>query len=275
MSALAPVAEIALAGAVLSTDWGAEPELQWLSLGALRIDRSYQRDVLENGRATIRRIVESFHWSKFGQLVVARRPGGIYAIVDGQHRAIACAVLGIVSVPCIVIACSIEEEADAFAAINGNVTRPSPLQIHNARLVAGDRKARALRAVCDDAGVVVPRYAMICDKPGLCTAIGTLDACFRKFGAELLTRSLRLIVQGGGAGGIGMLKPTIIGGMCDLLVAKERPTLGALKDAIDGPRLAKLYERAVRVQSLDGGSTRELFVQAVLKAVDVDARRAA
>lgn len=250
-----------------ATDWGRAPALKWLPLQALRVDQSYQRDVLEAGRATIRRIVEQFRWSRFGQIVVSARAGGVYAIVDGQHRAVACALLGIAEVPCVVITCEIEEEAEAFAAINGNVTRPSTLQIFAARLVARDRKARALHACYTNSGVSVPRIAYICDKPGMCTAIGCLESCFKKFGADVLGQALTLIVDLG-ENGIGMLKPTIIGGLCDVLAGKPRPRLGDLRAVLEGKQLEKLYDKARQRQSLDGGPVRGHFVEQLRKALE-------
>ncbi|MEJ0043219.1 MAG: DUF6551 family protein [Rhizomicrobium sp.] len=270
MTALAPIAAMEFVReAKPATEFGAKPELRWLAIGDLRVDKSYQRDVLKTGLATIKRIVENFRWSRFGQLVVAKRAGGVFAIVDGQHRAVACAILRIDRVPCIVIAVDIEEEAEAFAAINGNVTRPSQLQIYHARLVAGDRKARALRTACLVAGVSVPRTATICDKPGMSTAIGALEHCLDRYGAEVLIRALKLIV-GAGDAGIGMLGPTIIGGLCQVLT--DRPQLvarpGLLTAAIARVGLAKLYEKAKRIQAVDGGAMRATFVDVVDKALE-------
>lgn len=250
-----------------STNFGEPPQLRWLSLAQLRIDRAYQRDILKSGRSNIRRIVESFRWSRFGQIVCATRAGDIFAIVDGQHRAIAAFLLGIEKVPCIVISCDIAEEAEAFAAINGNVTRPSTLQIFNARQTAGDRKARALRKVLDAAGVTVPRYAVLCTKEGMCTAISTLEFCHAKFGEEILAQALTLVV-GGGKHNIGLLKPSIIGALCELLATPRRPSLHNIRQVLDHGGLSKLHEKSVRIQGMDGGSVRAHLVGVILKAVE-------
>lgn len=272
VTALAPIAAMDFVReAKLATDFGAKPQLRWIAIADLRVDRSYQRDVLKAGLATIKRIVENFRWSRFGQLVVASRAGGVFAIVDGQHRAVSCAILGIDQVPCIVIDVALEEEAEAFAAINGNVTRPSALQIYNARLVAGDRKARKLRTLFEEAGVSVPRCAVICDKPGMSTAIGALEFALERYGADVLVRALKIVV-GAGDAGVGMLGPTIISGLCQLLT--DRPQLVArpavLVAAIARVGLAKLYDKAKRIQLVDGGAMRAHLVDALNRALDAE-----
>lgn len=111
-----------------ASEVGERPELQWLKISRLRIDPRYQRDIGQRGANNILAIAPAFRWSKFGPLIVAPIGEGLFAIVDGQHRATAAALRGFESVPCVIIAADEAEQADAFVAINANVTAMSPLQ---------------------------------------------------------------------------------------------------------------------------------------------------
>src|SRR4051812_451900 len=80
--------------------FGKAPKLDWIAISALVIDRQYQREITKLGRKNIRHIAENFHWSMFTTVMVAPIGGGKYAIVDGQHRTTAAALVGIEKVPC-------------------------------------------------------------------------------------------------------------------------------------------------------------------------------
>ncbi len=199
MSDLKPIAPLKFASAIMpAINRGERGALEWIEIGKLFIDPAYQREVLDDGRRNVRNIAENFRWAYFTPLVVSPRPGG-YAIIDGQHRAVAAKTHGgIDALPCLVVHCTREEEARAFAVINGNITRPNNLQIYAARLAAGDAKAQALKAVCDEGGVRVPRNIKLCDKPGDTLAIGALERCLDQYGAKILTLALNLITETGG-----------------------------------------------------------------------------
>ena len=143
MSALRPIdpKPYAMDERLLQQPVGPAPVLQWLPIDQLGIDPAYQRDILRRGHDNIGRIARRFDWRKFGTVIVAPIAGGRYAIVDGQHRTTAAAVRGIESVPCQIIMADPGEQAAAFAAINGAVTGMTPLQLHAARVAAGDPDA--------------------------------------------------------------------------------------------------------------------------------------
>ena len=65
---------------------GSECELARLPLAQLYVDTRYQRDILDNGKTNIRRIIEGFDWKKFGVLVVGRRGPNTFAIVDATTQ---------------------------------------------------------------------------------------------------------------------------------------------------------------------------------------------
>lgn len=253
-----------------SGDLGNPPRLEWIAIHKLRVDPSYQRDVGRRGARNVNRIAGNFRWTRCSPLVVSDRGDGTFAIVDGQHRASAARLHGgIKAMPCLVISCVREEEAEAFAAINGAVTALSPLQIYHAELASGDRKARAIRAMCERAAVSVPRYAMTATKRGETLAIGTIKSCWKTYGEDIVELALSLIV-GTGDGNTGYVRAPLISGLCQLL--KANPGLAKqpreLRRTLHDEQIPKLYAKALRIQGLDGGSVSTHFAALVLKAVD-------
>jgi hypothetical protein len=65
---------------------GPAPILDWLKIGALVVDPTYQRNIGRRGTINIKSIAENFDWSKFAPVIVAPLEGGKFAVVDGQHR---------------------------------------------------------------------------------------------------------------------------------------------------------------------------------------------
>ena len=78
---------------------GAAPMLQWLKIADLVVDPVYQRPIVGNGRRNVDRIARAFSWSCFAPVVVSPIEGGRFAIIDGQHRTTAAALVGLDSVP--------------------------------------------------------------------------------------------------------------------------------------------------------------------------------
>ncbi|MEA2772249.1 MAG: hypothetical protein QOD93_5211 [Acetobacteraceae bacterium] len=78
------------------------------------------------GSVNIARIAEYFEWSKFSPVIVAPVEGGLFSIIDGQHRATAAALRGVPEVPCEIVHIDRTRQAEAFAAINDNTTKVPP-----------------------------------------------------------------------------------------------------------------------------------------------------
>jgi len=105
---------------------GPAPDLRWIDIAALRVDPRYQREIGRHNIAHIRKIAGAFDWRLFSVVVVSPVPGGVFAIVDGQHRTTAAALCGIESVPCQVIQADAAMQARAFEAINGSTIKVTP-----------------------------------------------------------------------------------------------------------------------------------------------------
>jgi hypothetical protein len=257
MSELQPLPQFTfMPPALPSTDIGDMGELKWLPLSALAIDPAYQRAILDSGKANIRRMIEGFSWLLFGVLVVARRGGRQFAIIDGQHRATAALLHGgIDEVPCLVLRGGQEAEARAFSAINGNVTRIHALQSFRASVAAGDGEARRLVLLCRKGGVAIAPYPKAELAPGETLALGTLRVCARRYGEDVLVAALTLLRAADREAGLGA---GAIMGMADVLFhspawAARAAELGPVLTARGGG-LAALAVKARARKAARGGT---------------------
>ncbi|MBX5082142.1 ParB N-terminal domain-containing protein [Rhizobium lentis] len=133
-------------------DPGPAPMLQWLKIDALVVDDSYQRALSGANWNAIRRIAANFRWSMFSPVFVAPIEGGAYAIIDGQHRTHAAAICGFSEVPCQIVQMNREEQAAAFAAVNGVVTKVTHWHLFKAALASGEEWATEAAAIAREAG---------------------------------------------------------------------------------------------------------------------------
>lgn len=197
---------------------GPVPQLLWISTEEFVVDHAYQREIGRRGRANILHIAEHFDWSKFAPVIVSPVEGGLYAIVDGQHRTTAAMLRGIERVPCQVVQADRAQQAAAYAAVNGNITKTTPQQLFHARLTAGDKEAQELAEVCSAAKVEIPRRNLILAKMkvGQTQAVGALSRCLRDYGRDTLITALQCITETAD-GNAGFVRATIVEGLCEVL----------------------------------------------------------
>jgi hypothetical protein len=200
---------------------GKPARLEWLAIKALIIDPEYQREVSERGRKNIVKIAGEFDWSKFAPVIVAPAGSDKYAIVDGQHRATAAALCGLDRVPCCIIDGTRAAQAAAFAAINAVITTLSTMQIHAAKVAAGDPDAVRLNEVCARAGVTICRYPIPAKKmvAGQTLAAAQLQRFLTRFGDATLEIALSCITRAGN-GNSGWVRAPIIEALCAVLSAE-------------------------------------------------------
>lgn len=232
----------------LEHDPGAPPTFQWIKIKDLVIDTSYQRDLLTNGRRNIMKIVMAFDWAKFSAVVVAPVGDGRYAIIDGQHRTTAAALRDYEEVPCMVVEATRQRQAAAFAAINSVVTSTHSLQIHAARVTAGDPRAVRLDKICRQTGVSICRYPVAAKhiKKGETMAALTLYNCLERYGPEVLTTALNCIMAV--ADNVGLLRIQVIKAFCIVLEAEPswRAQEGRLLKAVASFDLRGTFRRAMK-----------------------------
>ena len=177
-------------------DPGPAPMQAWIAIDKLIVDPSYQRGITRQGARNVQRIIDAFDWRYFSPVIVAPIAGGLYAIVDGQHRTTAALACGIEAVPCHIIQADRRAQAAAFAAVNGAVTAMSRPQLFHAEIEAGDGEAIAVRDAARAGGVWVMR-----SKPndrerpvGGTLAVVALVGGYRKLGAAGLTTTCEICV---------------------------------------------------------------------------------
>lgn len=238
------------AGKMPEREPGAAPMLKWIKITDLKIDPSYQRTIEGTGSKNIIKIARDFDWTKFSTVIVAPIEGGLFAIVDGQHRTTAAALRGIEKVPCQVIVADRRQQAAAFAAVNSVLTAMSSMQVHAARVVAGDPQAVLLNKICAEAGVTICRYPIPANKMkvGETLAAGQLTKFLDKFGAEILKTALSCITRTRD-GYPGLLRAPLINAFCVVLEAEP--------DWLESPKLLKA------IRSID---LREFFDKALSEA---------
>lgn len=191
--------------------FGAAPQLVWLAIADLVVDPAYQRPIGATGWVNIRAIATNFRWKKFSPVVVAPIEGGGFAIVDGQHRTVGAHLAGIERVPCIVQPIDRRDQAEAFLAINGRVTRMSPLALHRAAVAAGDARACAIDLAATSAGVVILAYPKMESRqaPGETMAVQAIGWLLGEAGAATARLALTIIRRSAGDRPGAILQPII------------------------------------------------------------------
>jgi hypothetical protein len=226
---------------------GPAPQLLWIDIKDLVIDPSYQREIGRRGAANVRQIVENFDWSKFAPVIVAPVEGGQYAVVDGQHRTTAALLRGLEKVPCQVVQADRSQQAAAFAAVNGAVTKTTSQQLYHARLAARHPEATALQEVLDAAGVQIVKTNLVLSKMkvGQAHCVSALLRCLRAYGPATLITSLQCITQTAD-GNAGFLRASLVEGICEVLHKNRRwcEAGDALLRAMDEISFPDLWEKA-------------------------------
>lgn len=232
---------------VPAQNFGPVPKLEWLEIDRLVIDPTYQRHILRTGRKNILAIAQGFRWQKFEAITVSPIDSKRFALINGQHRTTAAAVCGIEKVPGLIIKATQAEQALAFASINGQVTAVSGLQLHAAKVAAGEPKSIALRDACAAAGVTICRYPVPQNnmKVGETLSVGTLQRQLEKYGRTVLVTALSCITKTGN-GNVGMIRAPVCEALCSLLEiepswAEKPPKLLQAMNKID---LAAIYHAA-------------------------------
>lgn len=87
----------------------------------LFVDHRYQRGVK---KSSVKNLVENWSWKRYIPIIVVhRREGDRFAVVDGQQRTLAATELGIPWLPAVlIVARNLEDEAERFVGANTGVS---------------------------------------------------------------------------------------------------------------------------------------------------------
>lgn len=174
------------------------PQLEYVALADLVVNRRYQRELSERSRRLIRRIVAEFDWARLKAPNVRRHADGRCEVIDGQHTAIACATHGgIGQLPCLVQpAAGTAAHADAFVALNSVRVGVTPMQRFVAAVASGETGAVTVARAAERAGVRILRTSARKYRPGDTVAVTPLLALARH-GEDGLARLLSIARKAG------------------------------------------------------------------------------
>lgn len=179
VESLRRIEPVSLTGLDIGDPENGEPICERVDPKTLFVDPAYQRDIRERGLRQINQIIEGWDWNKFKPPICAYAEHGgetVLKVLDGQHTAIAAASHpGITMIP--VMICEAREtsaQAAAFVGQNTQRLNVTPLQLHQAALVAQDDDAVTIDQVCRKAGVRVLQYSVKNFEPGDTVAINAI-----------------------------------------------------------------------------------------------------
>jgi hypothetical protein len=168
---------------------GSQPSIEWLHLGRLSIDGSYQRSTDDAAsRRLIASIAAKFDWRLCSPLVVSRRHDDSLVIIDGQHRWLAASKRDdIPQLPCCVFRYdSREEEARMFILANRARKPINRLDDYFAALAAADEDAIEIQQIVTDAGLRVARStSSTAWSPGEISFTSSIATSIRRFGPAI------------------------------------------------------------------------------------------
>ena len=201
MSLLRPIYAISLMGLSPNTPNNGQPIFESVNPASLYVDGAYQREVGERGVRQIRRMIESWDWSKYQPPVCTYAEDGtgrtILKVLDGQHTAIAAASHArIVTIPVMIVeAGDLEAQAKAFIGQNTDRLQVTKLQLHQAAMIAGDEDALTIQQVCDRAGVRMLLANNGKYESGDTVAISAVSAVVRKYTAMNARKILEVLAK--------------------------------------------------------------------------------
>ncbi len=194
--------EVSRADLRTNVEAGPAPILQWIDIDRLVVDDSYQRDLKRNNWTAIRKIAHEFRWSMFSPVFISPIEGGLYAVIDGQHRTHAAAMCGFAQVPCQIVQMTRSEQAAAFAAVNGKVTQVTVWQLFKAALSAGERWAIEADEIAREGGCRLLIYGKSPKdkKPGEIYSIKGFVSLIEQRPRDLIVSALKLLRAANGYG---------------------------------------------------------------------------
>ncbi|PWJ75269.1 hypothetical protein C7441_12151 [Pseudaminobacter salicylatoxidans] len=198
------IAGIDVTGIVAAKPTTGEPICEWVDPRSLYVDHEYQRKVGEKGLRQIRRIVQNFCWAKFKPPVCAysdHEGRTVLMVLDGQHTAIAAVSNPYINmIPIMIVdAPDTQSQASAFVGQNTERVGVTPLQLHQASVVAGDPEAQTVELVCARANVKIVKSVPGGAKyqPRETIAISSLRGLIDRHSAPGARRILEVLADGG------------------------------------------------------------------------------
>lgn len=164
------------------------PEVGWLTIAEVHVDRTYQRDIKE---AKVERMVREFDPRQLTTIVVCRRADGTYWVIDGQHRLEMLRRLGKQVVYADVRdGLNADQEAYLFHKLNDGATKVGAWDKFRARLAYAEPAATAIERA-------VTKHGYHFDKHGTSikgiAAVVALEYVYNRGGEHLVGETLDVI----------------------------------------------------------------------------------
>lgn len=249
-------------------------EMDVIPLGDVYIDRAYQRLISETSRGRIGKIIREFTWARFGAVVVTRTSDG-YAVIDGQHRAIAALAVGATHVPA-VICHHQDEQAMDFVAINTVRTMVATIDKFRARVAAGDADALEVAKILDDLNISTDVPAGHGLKPGQTRAVTTLEKMVRLAGKGIVFTALEMLLDAQPD------EPNLLTAFAVEVAVRATATvvdnggdLDRLAAALEETDFETLKQEAAQLVKLTGGRTAARGAEIFLRQLRKRSRRSA
>lgn len=166
-----------------------------LPVDQLFVDDNYQR---KQSRTMIHKIKKTFDPALFGILKVAKRDGGKYAVVDGQHRYQAAKELGLGHIVCQVISAeeSSKKEAEEFVKCNTSARGLSRLDILKSSIHAENAFSMRMNQIAEQNGFSFSNSKV----DGNLKCVFSCEEIMKK-GEDVFDSTLRVIKSAWGASG--------------------------------------------------------------------------
>lgn len=175
----------------INMEIGERPDLEWVDVTLIDVDRNYQRDV--DGKR-VEKILRGFRWDHFGAVVLARKEDGRFAVTDGQHRCQAAKLHPKIShVPAMITRIEgMSGEAENFLVINRARKAVSTVDTYWAGIAAGDAAMIRIRDVLAKAGCEVVggngEY-----RPNHTNAVSAVGRALDRYGDRAVGSALKII----------------------------------------------------------------------------------
>lgn len=138
--------------------------------------------------AWIKENAQKFDINRLGTILVSYRDGQYY-IVDGQHRTMLAKRNGVSQLMAFVhVKLTYEEEAELFIATNTVRTRPTPLDVFNAKVEAKDKDAVEIKNIVESVGFIIKNGSA----KNYISAITEVQKIYKKYGAFHLSQLLSI-----------------------------------------------------------------------------------
>lgn len=239
---------------------GVPPDSTFVNVNRIDVDRKYQRALRE---VLVNRILKKFQWSRFGAVVLAKKKGGRFMVVEGQHRVEAARRdPDINAVPAVVFEFeTLEEEAKSFVGINRDRQAVSSVDRYWAALTAGDPVALHISDIVTKAGCEIVREHGGA-KPGHTHAVTAVERSIKNFGDEATTRALK-ILRAAWPDDRDALRGTLITSVAGLVRFHPKLDDAELSAALAPQSFKAMTANAETIRKMAGGSSEVCLRRAI------------